>query len=261
MLKFSANVTMLFKEVPFLDRFREAAAAGFKAVEFMFPYEFLPEQLKTALDANQLSLVLFNLPAGDWENGDRGIANDPARKEEFRKGVGQAVQYARHLGVKQVNCLVGKRLSGIEESIQRQTLVENLSYAAEALGKENIKLLLEFVNHYDMPGFYLSSTEKTLGLIAEIQKPNIFLQYDVYHAQRSEGEIIQTLRINSAKIAHIQIADNPGRHEPGTGEINYPAVFKEIEHMGYTGHIGLEYIPQTTAKESFGWIKKYGLSL
>jgi hydroxypyruvate isomerase len=261
MLNLSANLNFLFKEVDFMNRFEAAAKSGFKNVEFMFPYDFSPEQIKKELDDNQLNMVLFNLPAGDWDKGDRGIALDPSRKTLFQEGVQSAIKYTAHLGVKQVNCLVGKKLSGVEENIARQTLIENLRMASEELGRAGIKLLLEFINNYDIPGFYLNSTQKTLDLIKEIDRPNLYLQYDIYHAQRSEGELIATINKNIEKIAHIQLADNPGRNEPGTGEINYPAVFKAIEQTGYTGYIGLEYNPKTTTTSSFGWIKEYGLSL
>jgi hydroxypyruvate isomerase len=261
MLKFTANLTFLFKEYAFLNRFREASEAGFQTVEFMFPYDFGIDQLKNELDRNQLKLILFNLPAGDWENGDRGIANNPSQKGVFRQDVGSAITYASALGVKQINCLVGKNIPGISEAVQRETLVENLRCAADEFGNHDINLLLEFINNYDIPGFYLNNTEKALGLISEIDRPNVYLQYDVYHAQRVEGELINTLIKHMSKIAHIQVADNPGRHQPGTGEINYPAVFEAINKSGYQGYIGLEYNPKRETKESFEWVANFGLSL
>ncbi|MDR1701777.1 MAG: TIM barrel protein [Sporomusaceae bacterium] len=261
MLQFSANLNFLFQETDFFNRFQEASQAGFKAVEFMFPYSFAPAELKKALEDNSLRLVLFNLPAGDWAKGERGIANDPARQDEFQEGVRTAIKYAHFLDVKQVNCLCGKKVAGIEETLQRETLLANLRFAAAELQNAGIKLLLEFVNNYDIPAFYPNTTANTLALLNEVAHPNLYLQYDIYHAQRSEGELIATINKNSARIAHIQIADNPGRHEPGTGEINCPAVFKAIEVIGYNGYIGLEYNPTTSTLASLGWVKEFGLNL
>jgi hydroxypyruvate isomerase len=255
MLKFSANLNFLFQETDFLNRFKAASQAGFKAVEFMFPYDYPMEKLQKELKDNGLRLVLFNLPAGDWAKGERGIANNPARQGDFKKGVLAAIKYAQFLEVKQVNCLCGKKLPDVEESLQRETLLANLRFAAAELEKAGIRLLLEFVNNYDIPGFYPHTTAETIAIVEEAAQNNLYLQYDIYHAQRSEGELIATINKNSARISHIQIADNPGRHEPGTGEINYPAVFKAIEETGYTGYIGLEYNPKTSTLYSLGWLK------
>jgi len=261
MPRFSANLTMLFQEVPFMERFKAAAQAGFRAVEFMFPYEYELETLQAELTSNQLQLVLFNLPAGNWQAGERGIAVDPRRQEEFKAGVAKAVNYAKALGVQRINCLVGKSLPEVPQGIQYQTMVENLRYAAEQLAAVDCMLLVEAVNWRDIPGFFLNTSSQVLRLLEDVGQGNVYLQYDVYHAQRMEGELIATICSALPKIGHIQIADNPGRHEPGTGEINYPAVLSAIDQCGYKGYVGLEYIPSRDTKNSLGWIGEYGYSL
>ncbi|UJB66720.1 hydroxypyruvate isomerase [Acidovorax sp. YS12] len=253
MPRFSANLSMLFTEVPFLDRFARAAQAGFEAVEFMFPYAHSPQEIKARLDATGLKAVLHNLPAGDWDGGERGIACDPARVAEFRAGVAQGVAYATALGVPQLNCLAGKAPAGADDALLRHTLVENLRFAAAALHQAGLRLLVEPINRYDMPGFYLQRTAQALSVLDEVGAPNAFVQYDVYHAQRTEGELAATLERHLARIAHIQIADNPGRHEPGTGEINYRFLFQHLERIGYQGWVGAEYRPAAATEAGLGW--------
>ncbi len=253
MPRFSANLSMLFTEVPFLDRFARAAQAGFEAVEFMFPYAHSPQEIKARLDATGLKAVLHNLPAGDWDGGERGIACDPARVAEFRAGVAQGVAYATALGVPQLNCLAGKAPAGADDALLRRTLVENLRFAAAALHQAGLRLLVEPINRYDMPGFYLQRTAQALSVLDEVGAPNAFVQYDVYHAQRTEGELAATLERHLARIGHIQIADNPGRHEPGTGEINYPFLFQHLERIGYQGWVGAEYRPAAATEAGLGW--------
>ena len=253
MPRFSANLSMLFTEVPFLDRFARAAQAGFEAVEFMFPYAHSPQEIKARLDATGLKAVLHNLPAGDWDGGERGIACDPARVAEFRAGVAQGVAYATALGVPQLNCLAGKAPAGADDALLRHTLVENLRFAAAALHQAGLRLLVEPINRYDMPGFYLQRTAQALSVLDEVGAPNAFVQYDVYHAQRTEGELAATLERHLARIGHIQIADNPGRHEPGTGEINYRVLFQHLERIGYQGWVGAEYRPASTTEAGLGW--------
>jgi len=253
MPRFSANLSMLFTEVPFLDRFARAAQAGFEAVEFMFPYAHSPQEIKARLDATGLRAVLHNLPAGDWDGGERGIACDPARVAEFRAGVAQGVAYASALGVPQLNCLAGKAPAGADDALLRRTLVENLRFAAAALRHAGLRLLVEPINQHDMPGFYLQRTAQALSVLDEVGAPNALVQYDVYHAQRTEGELAATLERHLARIGHIQIADNPGRHEPGTGEINYRFLFQHLERIGYQGWVGAEYRPATTTEAGLGW--------
>lgn len=254
MPKFAANLSMLFTEVPFAERFGRAAQAGFDAVECQFPYELPAAEVKSLLDANRQTMVLHNLPAGDWAGGDRGIACDPARVEEFRAGVARAIEYASLLGVKKINCLCGKVPAGVSPEQARATAVANLRYAAAELGKVGIALLVEPINNYDIPGFWLNSTAMALDVLDEVGADNAFVQYDVYHAQRMEGELAGTLQKNLSRIGHIQIADNPGRNEPGTGEINYPFLFGFIERIGYDGHIGCEYKPAGTTEAGLGWM-------
>lgn len=253
MPKFAANLTMLFTEHAFLDRFDHAAKAGFKAVEFLFPYAFNPGEIKRRLDANGLQLVLHNLPAGNWDAGERGIACHPDRVSEFREGVETAIGYAQVLGVRQLNCLVGKAPAGVGDDVLRQTVVENLRHAAECLKKAGLRLLIEPINTFDIPGFYLNRTVQAAGLLVEVGADNAFIQYDIYHAQRMEGELAATMEKYLPRIGHIQLADNPGRNEPGTGEVNYPFLFAHLDRIGYDGWIGCEYKPASTTEAGLGW--------
>lgn len=257
MPKFCANLTMLFNEVDFLDRFEKAAKAGFKGVEYLFPYAWKKEQLVEKLGAFGLSQALHNLPAGDWNKGERGIACLPDRETEFQEGVGKAIEYAKALKCPQVNCLAGLTPAGVPADKVRKTLVANLRFAAAALEKEGIRLLVEALNDKDVPGFYLVRTADVLALIKEVGHANVYVQYDVYHMQIMEGNLTKTIQANLDKIAHIQIADNPGRNEPGTGEINYPNLFKAIDAAGYKGWIGCEYKPAGKTEDGLGWVKSY----
>lgn len=257
MPKFSANLSMLFKEVAFLDRFERAARAGFKAVEFMFPYEWDKDELKARLVQHRLQLVLHNLPPGDWSAGERGLACLPGRVSEFRDGVGRAIEYATALGCARLNCLAGILPATVSAAESRQTLVSNVRYAAEETRKAGVTLMLEALNSVDMPGFCLNNTRDVLDLIKQVDHPNLFIQYDVYHMQMMEGNLINTMRQNLSRIAHIQIADVPGRHEPGTGEINFSNLFHAIDAMGYAGWIGSEYIPGGQTEAGLGWVKEY----
>ena len=255
MPRFAANLTMLFNELSFLDRFEAAANAGFKGVEYLFPYAYDPAALAERLDRLQLVQVLHNLPAGDWEKGERGIACHPDRVGEFQDGVGRAIDYARLLGCRQLNCLAGIQPAGADADAVHRTLVDNLRFAADKLKRAGIRLLVEPVNTRDIPGFYLNRTEQAIAILDEVGSDNLFLQYDIYHAQRMEGEIGNTIERHLARIAHIQLADNPGRNEPGTGEINYPWLFRHIDRLGYTGWIGCEYKPAADTRAGLGWIK------
>ncbi|WHZ11522.1 MAG: Hydroxypyruvate isomerase [Burkholderiaceae bacterium] len=253
MPKLAANLTMLYSEAPFLDRFALAARDGFKAVEFLFPYAFKAEDIRQRLDANGLQLVLHNLPAGNWDGGERGIACHPDRTGEFREGVAQAITYAKALGVGQLNCLVGKAPAGVPDAQLRKTLVENLRFAAIELKKVGLKLLVEPINTLDIPGFYLHGSAQTLSVLDEVGSDNAYLQYDIYHMQRMEGELAATMQKYLPRIAHVQLADNPGRNEPGTGEINYAFLFRHLDQIGYAGWIGCEYKPATTTQAGLGW--------
>ncbi len=259
MPRFAANLSMLFTEHAFLDRFERAAAAGFEAVEFLFPYAHAAEEIKQRLDAHHLKLVLHNLPAGDWDAGERGIACHPDRVDEFRAGVAQAIAYATVLGVPQLNCLAGKAPAGVSAAVLRQTFVANLRHAATELGKAGLRLLIEPINTFDIPGFYLSGTEQALSILDEVGAANAFVQYDIYHAQRMEGELAATMHKHLARIGHIQLADNPGRNEPGTGEINYAFILAHLDRIGYRGWVGCEYKPAAGTEAGLGWRQRLAL--
>jgi hydroxypyruvate isomerase len=199
-------------------------------------------------------MVLHNLPAGDAAAGDRGIACQPARVDEFRAGVARAIEYATALGVPQLNCLAGIAPSGVADALLRQTFVANVRFAAAALREAGLKLLIEPINNFDVPGFWLNRTALAIAVLDEVGADNAFVQYDIYHAQRFEGELAATLEAQLARIGHIQIADNPGRHEPGTGEINYPFLFAHLQRIGYTGFIGAEYKPVGLTEAGLGWL-------
>ncbi|MCC5901994.1 MAG: hydroxypyruvate isomerase [Halomonas sp.] len=254
MSKFAANLSMLFTEVDFLDRFKAAAEAGFKGVEYLFPYDYTAAEIKQHLDTNGLTQVLFNLPAGDWGAGERGIACHPGRVEEFRAGVDKAIEYAQVLGNTQVNCLVGIQPDGVSDDEARRTVVENLRFAAEKLKAAGILLIAEPINTRDIPGFFLNRTEQALALFDDVGSDNLKLQYDIYHMQIMEGDLAPTIEKHLARIAHVQLADNPGRHEPGTGEINYPFLFAHLERLGYDGWIGCEYKPKAGTSQGLGWL-------
>jgi hydroxypyruvate isomerase len=259
MTRLAANLTMLFNELPFLDRFEAAAKAGFRGVEFLSPYAYPIDQIADKLSQHQLELVLHNVPSGDWDAGERGIACHPARVSEFRAGVDDAIRYAGALGVKQVNCLAGIVPQGVHREAAHETLVSNLAFAAGKLGVAGIRLLIEPVNTFDIPGFFLSRTAQALALIRDTGSDNIFLQYDIYHMQRMEGELLNTIRANLPSIRHIQLADNPGRFEPGTGEINYRVVLAQLDAMGYQGWVGCEYKPRAGTVDGLGWRAAHGV--
>jgi len=255
MPKFAANLTMLFNEVPFMERFAAAKAAGFEAVEYLFPYAFDKNKLAQALKANGLKQVLHNLPAGDWDAGERGIACHPDRVDEFRAGVDRAIDYARALSCPQLNCLAGKLPADVSREQAQATFIANLKFAADKLKAAGLKLLIEPINSYDIPGFFLNTTAQAAAILDAVGSDNLYIQYDLYHAQRMEGELAATVQKYLLRIAHIQLADNPGRNEPGTGEINYAFLFRHLDAIGYTGWIGCEYKPKTNTVEGLGWIK------
>ena len=257
MPKFCANLTMLWNELDFTDRFAAAARAGFKGVEYLFPYDHDKNRLAEQLRQHRLTQVLHNLPAGNWAQGERGIACHPRRVAEFQDGVGKAIEYAQALGCKQVNCLAGIRPSQVDPGLARETYIRNLQFAAPLLHDAGIKLLIEPVNTRDIPGFFLNNSKQAFDIIKAVGSDNLFLQYDIYHAQVMEGDLARTIEANLALIPHMQLADNPGRNEPGTGEINYPFLFQHIDRVGYGGWIGCEYKPKTTTDAGLGWVRPY----
>ena len=256
MPRFAANLTMLFNEVPFLDRFAAARRAGFAGVEYLFPYEHEPNDIRRQLDEHGLTQVLHNLPAGNWSAGERGIASHPDRVAEFEDGVTRAIQYATALGCTQLNCLAGIAPAGVDQDRARATFVANLRGAARRLQDAGIRLLIEPINTRDIPGFFLRTTAQALEIIGEVGSANLFLQYDVYHMQIMEGDLATTIEKNLDRIAHVQIADNPGRHEPGTGEINYEFLFEFLDRIGYAGWIGCEYKPAAGTEAGLGWMTR-----
>jgi hydroxypyruvate isomerase len=258
MPRFAANLSMLFTEYPFIERFDRAAAAGFKAVEFLFPYSEDVPAVKEALQRNGLEQVLFNLPAGDFAQGDRGIANNPSRVAEFREGVAWALEIAAMLSCPRLNCLAGLTLSDVPVDAQVETLCDNLAYAAGQAEAAGVVQLIEPLNTIDSPGFLVGTTTHALEIIERVGHPNLRLQFDVYHQQRMEGNLAATIEQVIGRIGHVQIADSPARHQPGTGEINYPFVFRVLDDAGYDGWVSLEYRPQGTTEASLGWLREWG---
>jgi hydroxypyruvate isomerase len=256
MPRFAANLSTLFTEVPLPERFAAAAKAGFKAVEVQFPYAMAKEDVTERLNANGQALVLFNLPPGNFDAGERGIACLPGRVQEFQDGVGAAIDYARATGCRTLNCLTGFVQEGVSRDAAHRTLVDNLRFAASKLKEEGILLVAEAINSYDMPGFFLNRSAQAMTLFDEVGSDNLKLQYDIYHMQRMEGDLASTIERLLPRIGHIQLADNPGRHEPGTGEINFPWLLGFIDRIGYAGWIGCEYTPLAGTAAGLGWLDK-----
>lgn len=256
MPRFCANLSLLFTEHPFVERWAAAARAGFRGVECHFPYAEPAAVLAEELRRNGLEQVLFNLPPGDWAAGERGIACLPDRVAEFEDGVGRAIAYARALDCRRINCLAGIAPAGAERAELLAVMEGNLRFAARALAREGIELLVEPINDRDMPGFLLNRSAETLALIERVGEANVKLQYDAYHMQIMEGDLARTLQRELLRIAHVQIADNPGRHEPGSGEINYPFLFDWLDRIGYTGWVSAEYVPAGDTAAGLGWMPR-----
>ncbi len=257
MPKFSANLSFLYADLPFLDRFAAAAKDGFRAVEYVGPYGFPAEDVAAALKSNGLTQALFNLPAGNWDGGERGIGCLADRVVEFQAGVETAIRYAQALGCDKINCLAGIAPAGTTADERDAVLVANLKYAAPRLASAGIKLLLEPINLRDIPGFHVSTTHHAERLLDAVGSDNLFIQYDVYHTQVMQGDLMPTYARLKDRIGHVQIADNPGRNEPGTGEINYGFVLSELDRLGYDGWVGCEYKPKAGTSAGLGWMKPY----
>jgi hydroxypyruvate isomerase len=257
MPNFNANLSMMFNEVGFLERFSAAAKAGFRGVEFLFPYDFPAAQIREQLDRHKLQMVLFNMPPGDFAAGDRGLACDPAKVGQFQENIGKTLEYAKALGATQIHCMAGLKPRGIGEDKMRETYIANLQFAGKELAKQNLKLLIEAINTRDIPGFYLNYSRQAFDMMHYANVPNLLFQYDIYHMQIMEGDLATTVEKNLAKIGHMQLADTPGRHEPGTGEINYPFLFQFFDKIGYKGWIGCEYRPAGNTEAGLGWLKPY----
>jgi hydroxypyruvate isomerase len=251
---------MMFQDLPFLDRFAAASKAGFRGVEFLFPYAVPAPRLAEVARAAGVEVVLFNMPPGDWDKGDRGTACDPRRRAELQEGVGRAVEYARVLGTRQIHCMAGLRPAGVAEEQLRETYLANLAYAGRELARHDLTLLIEAINTRDIPGFYLNTSRQAVEVMDAARIPNLRFQYDVYHMQIVEGDLTKTLERLMPRIGHVQIADVPGRNEPGTGEINYPYVFRRLDELGYQGWVGCEYRPAGGAAATvpgLGWAHGY----
>lgn len=256
MPRFAANLTLMFCEVPFLGRFERAARAGFEAVEFQFPYDWPVQELAMRLQDHGLKAVMHNFPAGDWLAGDRGLACVAGRIAEFRNSVPRAIEYALALGVGRLHCLSGIEPPDQEPSFIFDTLVANLGWAAGECSKAGLKVLIEPINRHDVPDYFLCDTARAERVMNAVGADNLLLQYDLYHAQRSEGELAATMQRLLPRIGHMQIADNPGRHEPGTGEINYPFLFERMDALGYEGWVGCEYLPLASTEEGLTWMRR-----
>ena len=255
MPRFSANISLMFREAPFPDRFAAAAAAGFTGVDIQFPYEFPAAQLaQRARDAN-VSIALINAPGGDQSRREPGIACRPERMEEFREGIETACEYAQILQCSQVNILAGK--AGGEPEAGQATLLDNLAYGSDMLAGINARALLEPLNAVDAPGYIIRTTADALACIRKVQRENLKLQFDIYHRHMSEGNVIDALTEYAPFIGHIQFADAPGRHQPGTGAINFFDIFNKIDENGYSGWVGAEYIPTHKTVDSLDWFRDW----
>ena len=254
MPKFAANLSMMFNEVPFLERFKVAAEAGFSAVEFLFPYEYSPEEVAGKAKNAGVQIVLFNMPAGNWAAGERGLTGLPGREQDFRDGVAKAVTYAKALGVPRLHAMAGIAPAGADLAACRATLIANLKYAAAELAKENITLLLEAINQRDMPGFLVSTQKDSAAICEAVGAPNIKMQMDLYHMQVMEGNLATTLKRYAQMCGHIQIAGCPERNEPDTGEVRYEYLFTMLDAIGYQGWLGCEYRPAGKTNEGLRWL-------
>lgn len=262
MIRLAANLSMLFQEHPFLDRFQAAADVGFRGVEYLFPYAESPATLRTVLDESGMSQVLFNLPPGDWAAGERGLTSLPGREDEFRDTVVEALRYAEVLDCPRVHAMAGLLPEGADADIRaahHATYVKNLRFAAAEASRMGREVLIEPINTRDMPGFFLSCQAQAMAVLKEVGADNLRLQFDIYHCQIMEGDLIAHLERQFAAIGHVQIAGVPGRHEPDVGEIHYPAIFQRLEALGYDGWIGSEYRPAGDTRQGLGWGSEHGL--
>jgi hydroxypyruvate isomerase len=257
MPKFAANLSMMFNEVPFLDRFGAAAECGFKAVEFLFPYEYPPEAILEQTMKNYLQIALFNMPPGDWAAGERGIACNPDRDEEFRAGIDKALVYAECLDIPRLHAMAGIAPAGVDRTACKRTLIGNLKYAAQKLAPHNITVLLEAINTRDIPGFFVNTQAESYEIITAVNQPNVKMQMDLYHMQVMEGDVATKLRKYAPSCGHIQIAGAPGRNEPDTGELRYEYLFRLLDEIGYQGWIGCEYRPAGKTIDGLGWFKEW----
>ncbi len=253
MVKLAANLSLLFTEHAFLDRFEAAANAGFKAVEFLFPYDYPPALIQERLERFGLQQALFNAPPGDWDGGERGLACIPGREEEFAAGITEALRYAHILGNRRIHVMAGIAPATASPAQARACYIRNLRAAAQAANAEGISLMIEAINNVDMPGYFINYQEDAAELIDAIGEPNLRVQFDCYHCQMMQGDIVATFHRLQPYIDHVQIAGVPGRHEPDSGELNYAFILAEIDKSGYNGFVGCEYQPKTTTLAGLGW--------
>jgi hydroxypyruvate isomerase len=258
MPRFAANLSMLFTEVPFLDRFAEAARVGFSAVEFQNPYSFPAIDIRSRLEAHDLVAVQCNSPTGT-RPGDRGLAALPGREDDFWVCFQQAFDYANKIDCKRIRIVCGHTTSEVSRERMIQTLVDNLKRAAPVAATQDVQLLLEALNQYDAPGYLLATTGEAIAVIERVGCDNLMLQLDLYHCQRSEGDLSGHLRRLFGRYGHVQFSNSPGRHEPGVGEIHYPYLFALLDQLGYDGWVGCEYLPSTTSQESLNWAREWGI--
>jgi hydroxypyruvate isomerase len=259
MPKFAANLSFIFQEVDFLDRFAAAAECGFKAVEYLGAYDHPLERVAAQLEKHGLTQALFNLPPGDWTKGERGLAALPGREAEFRAGVDTALTYAKATKCRLVHAMAGLVPEGDDRAAAERSYVANLRYAAERAAPEGVSVIIEPINTRDIPGYFLNTTRQAIAIIDRVGRPNLQLQLDLYHVQIMEGDLAHHIRTLAGRYPHIQIAGNPGRHEPDIGEINYPFLFDLLDEIGYAGWIGCEYRPQTETRAGLGWARRYGI--
>lgn len=257
MPRFAANLTMMYREHAFLDRFGAAAADGFKAVEYLFPYDHPADELAARLKGNGLTQALFNAPPGDWANGERGIASLPRREDEFRRGVETALSYAHALGNQKIHIMAGLLGSDGDRARHRDVYLKNLAYAASQAAAQDLTVVIEPINTRDMPGYFLNRQGDAQQICREVGAPNLKVQFDLYHCQIMEGDLAAKLKQMIADIGHIQIAGVPERHEPDDGEVNYPYLLKLIDTLGYDGWIGCEYIPRGSTTSGLAWLREW----
>lgn len=258
MPRLSANLTMLFTERPFLERFDAAADAGFRAVECVAPYVAPVEAIRERLEARGLTLALINTPPGDWGSGERGMAADPARSDEFRRSIDLALEYARGAGCRTLHLMAGRVTAGADREAWTRTLVENIQFAADAVAGDDITLVLEPINsRVDIPDYFYDRTGAVLRIMDLAGRPNVKLLYDIYHLQIMQGDLARTLEACLPRVGHIQIADNPGRNEPGTGEINFSWLLPRLDALGYEGWVGCEYKPLARTEDGLAWADAY----
>lgn len=257
MPRFAANLSMMFQEVGFLDRFEAAAAAGFDGIEFLFPYEHPASAIAERLQAHGLTQALFNMPPGNWAGGERGLASLPGREEEFAKGVETAVAYAKELGCATLHCMAGLLPDPAERPVRERLYIENVRHAARACAAAGIALVLEPINSRDMPGYFLAYQDEGRRLIEAVGEPNLKLQLDLYHCQIMEGDLAHHIRRYLPITGHVQVAGVPERHEPSQGEVNYPYLFDLLDELGYAGWVGCEYRPKGRTEDGLAWFQPY----